>query len=66
LAAAAQINPTPCETFFAHAFALRLLLRVFLARFQVKGVTLDLLDDVFLLHFAFEATKGTLQRLALL
>jgi hypothetical protein len=37
-----------------------------LARFEVKGVTPDLLDDVFLLHLALEATKGILQRLALL
>ena len=37
-----------------------------LARFEVKGVTLDLLDDVFLLHLPLEATKGILQRLALL
>jgi hypothetical protein len=37
-----------------------------LARLQIEGVTLDLLDNVFLLHFAFEATKGILQRLAFL
>jgi len=27
---------------------------LFLTGFQVKGVTLDFLDDVFLLHFALE------------
>jgi hypothetical protein len=33
---------------------------------QVKGVTLDLLDDVFLLHFALKATQCILEGLALL
>ena len=37
-----------------------------LARLQVKGVTLDLLDDVFLLHLALEAAKSGLESLALL
>jgi hypothetical protein len=37
-----------------------------LARLQVKGVTLNLLDDVFLLHFAFEATQCIFEGLALL
>jgi hypothetical protein len=37
-----------------------------LTRFQVKGVTLDLLDDVFLLHLALEATQCVLEGLALL
>ena len=37
-----------------------------LTRLQVKGVTLDLLDDVFLLHFSFEAAQGILERFALL
>ena len=37
-----------------------------LARLQVKGVTLDLLDDVFLLHLALKATKSGLESLALL
>jgi hypothetical protein len=37
-----------------------------LARFQVKGVALDLLDDVFLLHLALEATQRILEGLALL
>jgi hypothetical protein len=32
----------------------RLLHPALLARLQVKGVTLDLLDDVFLLHLALE------------
>ena len=33
----------------------RRLHTLFLARFQVEGVTLNLLDDVFLLHLALEA-----------
>jgi hypothetical protein len=36
------------------------------AGLQVKGVTLDLLDDVFLLHLAFEATQCIFEGLALL
>ena len=36
----------------------------FLAGFQVKGVTLDFLDDVFLLYLSLEATQGVLERLA--
>ena len=43
---------------FFHAFLL--------ARLQVKGVTLDLLDDVFLLHLALEATQCIFEGLALL
>ena len=39
---------------------------LFLARLQVKGVPLDLLDDVFLLHFALKATQRILEGLALL
>jgi hypothetical protein len=37
-----------------------------LARLQVKGVTLDLLDNVFLLHLALEATQCIFEGLALL
>ena len=37
-----------------------------LARLQVKGVTLDLLNNVFLLHFALEATQCIFEGLALL
>jgi hypothetical protein len=33
----------------------------FLARLQIEGMALDLFDDVFLLHFPFEATKGVFQ-----
>lgn len=39
---------------------------LFLARFQVEGVPLDLLDDVFLLHFPLEPAKGAFQSFALL
>ena len=44
----------------------RFLHPLLLARLQVKGVTLDLLDDVFLLHFALEATQCIFEGLALL
>jgi len=37
-----------------------------LARFQVKGVSLDLLDDVFLLYLAFESAQCVLEGLTLL
>jgi hypothetical protein len=33
---------------------------------QVKGVALDLLDNVFLLHFALEAAQGVLEGFPLL
>ena len=36
----------------------RLLSSKLLARFQVKGVTLDLLNNVLLLDFTLEAAKG--------
>src|SRR5205823_10101739 len=36
------------------------------ARFQVKGVTLHFLYDVFRLNLAFEPTQGILDRLAFL
>jgi hypothetical protein len=39
---------------------------LFLAGFQVKGVALDLLDNVFLLHLALETAQSVLERLALL
>jgi hypothetical protein len=38
----------------------------FIARFQVKRMLLDILDDVFLLHFSLEPTESALNRLALL
>jgi hypothetical protein len=38
----------------------------FLAGFQIKGVALDLFNNVFLLHFALEAAQGVLKRLTLL
>jgi hypothetical protein len=44
-------------SFSAHACAPRLHHASLLARLQIEGVTPDLLDDVFLLHFAFEATR---------
>src|SRR5579863_517351 len=39
---------------------------LFFAGLQVKGVALDLLDNVFLLHLALEATQSVLERFALL
>ncbi len=39
---------------------------LFLARFQVKGVSLDLLDNVFLLHLALETAQSVLEGLTLL
>jgi len=39
---------------------------LFFAGLQVEGVTLDLLDDVFLLHLAFKATKSILEGFTLL
>jgi hypothetical protein len=39
---------------------------LFLTGLQVKGVALDLFDDVFLLHFALEAAQGILEGLTLL
>ena len=44
----------------------RFFYALFFARLQVKGVTLDLLDNVFLLHFALEATQCIFEGLALL
>jgi len=38
----------------------------FLAGLEVKGVTLDLLDDVFLLHFTLETAQGVLEGFTLL
>jgi hypothetical protein len=39
---------------------------LFLARFQVKGVALDLLDDIFLLHFTLESAQCILEGFSLL
>jgi len=36
------------------------------ARLQVEGVTLNLLDDVFLLHFALEPAQGIFEGFTLL
>jgi hypothetical protein len=47
--------------FFATAFASkRFFDALLLAWLQVKGVTLDLLDNVFLLHFTLKATQSIL------
>ena len=39
---------------------------LFLAWFQIEGVTLDLFDDVFGLNFTFEAAQGVLERFTFL
>src|SRR5215467_3265395 len=44
----------------------RLFYALFLAGLKIEGVTLHFLDDVFLLHFAFEAPQRIFQRLAFL
>lgn len=44
----------------------RLLQPPFLARLQVIGVFLDLLDDVFLLHLALKAAKGGFESFSVL
>src|ERR1039458_4247110 len=55
------------SSFFPAALARQGFLHaLFLAGFQIKGVALDLLDNVFLLHLALEAAQCILQRLALL
>ena len=54
-------------SFFPTAFAReRFFDALFFAGLQVKGVTLDLLDDVFLLHLALEATQRVFEGFALL
>jgi hypothetical protein len=44
----------------------RSLHALFFAWLQVKGVALDLLDNVFLLHLAFKATQSILEGFSLL
>ena len=39
---------------------------LFLTGFEVKGVALDLLDNVFLLHFALETAQSVLEGFTLL
>jgi hypothetical protein len=54
-------------SFFPAALARQRFLNALLfAGFQIKGVALDLLDNVFLLHFALEAAQCILKGLALL
>jgi len=49
-------------TFLPVPFACQSLLDPqFFARLQIKRMTLDLFDDVFLLHLAFEAPEGVFQ-----
>ena len=53
--------------FFASAFpGQRGLNALLFTGFQVKGVTLDLFDNVFLLHFALEAAQRIFERFPLL
>lgn len=54
-------------TLFAIALASQSLFgAALLAGLEVKGVTLDLFNDVFLLHLALESTKSAFQRFAVL
>ena len=54
-------------SFFPAAFACQCFLHALLfARLQIKGVALDLLNYVFLLHLALEAPQCILKGLALL
>jgi len=54
-------------SFLAAAFARQRFLDTLLfARLQVEGVTLNLLDDVFLLHFALEPAQGIFEGFTLL
>jgi hypothetical protein len=47
----------------AASLARQSLLRpALVTRFQIEGVLLDILDDIFLLHLPFETTKGALDR----
>jgi len=54
-------------SFFPAAFARQCFLHaLLLARLQIKGVALNLLNDVFLLHLALETAQCILKGLALL
>ncbi len=54
-------------SFLAAAFACQCFLdTLFLARLQVKGVALYLLDNVFLLHLTLETPQRVLEGLTLL
>jgi hypothetical protein len=54
-------------SFLTAAFARQCFFHaLLLARLQVKGVSLDLLDDVFLLHFALKPAQGILEGFSLL
>src|SRR5579863_4321446 len=53
--------------FFTGSFTSQRGLHAFLlARFQVKGVALNLFDDVFLLHFALETAQSVFEGFTLL
>ncbi|MEY2413893.1 MAG: hypothetical protein QOD84_2499 [Acidobacteriaceae bacterium] len=53
--------------FFTATFTCKRFLHTLLFPwFQIEGMTLDLLDDVFLLNFAFEAAQSVFEGLALL
>lgn len=64
-------DPDQLFLFFPRLLATALASQCFLhsllfARLQVKGVALDLLNDVFLLHFALKSAERILERLTLL
>ncbi len=56
----------PARLFPVSLTGQRLLDPFLLPRLQVKGVSLDLLDNILLLDLSFEAAKGVFERLALL
>jgi hypothetical protein len=65
-------RPFPASILFLTCFLARPLASqrgfhaLLLARFEVKGVSLDLLDDVFLLHLALKAAKSVFEGFSLL
>ena len=67
LAATHRLSVLLFPSFFATTLPCQSFLDTFfLARLQVKGVALNLLDDVFLLHLALETPQGIFQRFTLL
>ncbi len=62
---AALLGVTP--HFLSAAFPRERLFRTpLVARLQIEGVLLDVLDGVFLLHLSLESAKGALDRLTIL
>ncbi len=64
--AAPSCNLIRLRPFFEHVFRQSCFRPLLLAGFQVEGVTLDHLNNVFLLHLAPEPTQCVFEGLALL